>query len=108
MSPAAARLLNAFRVARVAADPPRAVGLDAPGGWSGVVYYRWHGSPRPYFSPYPDEALDALAGTVNGCAAEVWCIFDNTGSGAAAINALDLSARLASHCSGGAVRRSRV
>ena len=108
MSPAAARVLQAFRVARVAADPPRAAGLDAPGGWSGVVYYRWHGSPRPYFSPYPDEALDALAGRVNACTADVWCIFDNTGSGAAAINALDLSARLPSNCSGDAVRRTRV
>jgi hypothetical protein len=35
-------LLDAFRVVRVAADPPRAAGLGAPGGWPGIAYYRWH------------------------------------------------------------------
>src|SRR4051812_27946779 len=42
-SPAASRLLERYRVARVAADPPRASGLESPGGWNGLVYYRWHG-----------------------------------------------------------------
>jgi len=37
-TPAAARLLEQFRVARVAADPPRAAGLDVPDGWPGIVY----------------------------------------------------------------------
>jgi uncharacterized protein YecE (DUF72 family) len=46
-APAADTLLRKYRVARVAADPPRAVGLETPGGWPGLVYYRWHGSPRP-------------------------------------------------------------
>ena len=54
---AAARLLTKFQVARVAADPPRAEGLATPGGWSGLTYYRWHGSPRPYFSSYAPEQL---------------------------------------------------
>jgi uncharacterized protein YecE (DUF72 family) len=94
-SDAASRLLLKFRVARVAADPPRAAGLEAPGGWPGVVYYRWHGSPRAYFSPYSMEQLHALAVKLSGAAVNAWCIFDNTGSGSAAGNALDLRALLA-------------
>jgi uncharacterized protein YecE (DUF72 family) len=94
-SDAAARLLLKFRVGRVAADPPRAAGLEVPGGWPGIVYYRWHGSPRPYFSPYSTEQLRDLAVKLSGAAVNAWCIFDNTGSGSAAGNALDLRALLA-------------
>ena len=84
-----------FQVARVAADPPRAAELDAPGGWPGLVYFRWHGSPRPYFSPYSAEQLDDLSVKLTRAGVPAWCIFDNTGSGAAAGNALDLRARVA-------------
>ena len=97
---AATRLLVKFRIARVAADPPRAAGLESPGGWPGLIYYRWHGSPRPYFSPYSTEQLAALAvklirgASPLGSETNAWCIFDNTGSGAAAGNALDLRAQL--------------
>lgn len=94
-SPIATRALEACRIARVAADPPRAAGLDAPGGWGGIVYYRWHGSPRAYFSPYSDADIDCLAQAIRPRLVETWCIFDNTGSGSAAGNALDLTARLA-------------
>jgi uncharacterized protein YecE (DUF72 family) len=93
-SPSASRAFEAFRIARVAADPPRAAGLEAPGGWGGIVYYRWHGSPRAYFSPYSDADIDRLAQAVQTQSVETWCIFDNTGSGSAAGNALDLTARL--------------
>jgi uncharacterized protein YecE (DUF72 family) len=92
-TPVAERLLIALRIARVAADPPRAPGLDTPGGWPGIVYYRWHGSPRPYFSPYPPLALDRLHDAIAPLDVDVWCIFDNTGSGAAAGNALDFCSR---------------
>ena len=88
------RLLVAFRISRVAADPPRAGGLERPGGWPGLVYYRWHGSPRPYFSPYGETELDRLAAAAAASAVDTWCMFDNTGSGAAASNALDLTERL--------------
>jgi len=37
-------------VARVAADPARMEGAAEPGGWEGLVYYRWHGSPKIYYS----------------------------------------------------------
>jgi uncharacterized protein YecE (DUF72 family) len=89
-SAAATKLLTESRVARVAADPPRAPGLQQPGGWPGILYFRWHGSPRPYFSAYSEEQLDELAVKVSRSAVHTWCIFDNTGSGAAAGNALDL------------------
>jgi uncharacterized protein YecE (DUF72 family) len=88
---AAETILERFQVARVAADPPRGPGLEKPGGWPGLSYYRWHGSPRPYFSPYAAAALERLAGAVRASAVTTWCIFDNTGSGAAAGNALDLA-----------------
>ena len=52
---AADRLLNGFEVARVAADPARAEGAGEPGGWSGLAYFRLHGSPKMYYSTYEDE-----------------------------------------------------
>ncbi|HWM31295.1 MAG TPA: DUF72 domain-containing protein [Methyloceanibacter sp.] len=86
--------LAANRVARVAADPARVDGSQAPGGWNGLVYYRWHGAPKIYYSNYDDAALAALRlclnkGVVRG--AQAWCIFDNTASGAAFGNALTLA-----------------
>ena len=92
---AAEALLVRFRVGRVAADPPRADGLHIPGGWTGVTYYRWHGSPRQYFSSYSMEQLQPLAVKLSACASDAWCVFDNTGSGSAAGNALDLAGLLA-------------
>jgi uncharacterized protein YecE (DUF72 family) len=87
-------VLEASRIARVAADPPRATGLEAPGGWRGIAYYRRHGSPRAYFSPYSGADIERLAAAIQSRPVETWCIFDNTGSGSAAGNALDLAARL--------------
>jgi uncharacterized protein YecE (DUF72 family) len=94
-SAAATRILVESRVARVAADPPRAHGLDEPGGWPGLVYFRWHGSPQPYFSAYSGEQLGELAVKLSRSSVDAWCIFDNTGSGAAAGNALDVRESLA-------------
>jgi uncharacterized protein YecE (DUF72 family) len=90
-------LLDAWRVARVAADPARVPAAAEPGGWRGTAYHRLHGSPRTYYSSYDGAYLDALAVRIRRDAAagrEVWCIFDNTAAGAAAGNALDLVARL--------------
>lgn len=84
-------LLADHRIARVAADPPRAPTAAAPGGWRGLAYYRLHGSPRIYWSDYDDGRLETLARQlVNEGAAETWCIFDNTASRAAVRNALKL------------------
>jgi uncharacterized protein YecE (DUF72 family) len=67
-----------------------------PGGWGGLVYFRLHGSPKVYYSDYPTDHLDALAGKLPAAAkvAEVWCVFDNTAEGAATANALGLLHRL--------------
>lgn len=87
--------LAGHRVARVAADPPRCAGGDAPGGWPGLVYFRLHGSPHVYYDAYDDTRLTALATTIAaGDPAATWCIFDNTASGAAAADALRLQAML--------------
>ena len=83
--PEAERLVTGYRVARVAADPAVVPAAAEPGGWDGLVYYRLHGSPRMYYSAYPDEYLETLAETLTRAArsAEVWCIFDNTAASAA-------------------------
>jgi uncharacterized protein YecE (DUF72 family) len=89
----AAELLEEHRVARVAADPARVPAAAEPGGWSGTVYYRLHGSPRIYYSAYDEAYLRALATTLQRAARgpeNVWCIFDNTALGAATGNALRL------------------
>jgi uncharacterized protein YecE (DUF72 family) len=95
-SAAAETLLVGHEIARVAADPAPAPGGDRPGGWPGIVYYRLHGSPRKYWSSYDDTFLDALAADVRQVPAvvPVWCVFDNTASGAAFENAWHLTRRL--------------
>jgi uncharacterized protein YecE (DUF72 family) len=93
-----ASLLREYRVARVAADPARVPEAAQLGGWEETVYYRLHGSPRVYWSTYPDDYLDVLAGRLRDAARHarsVWCIFDNTASGAAAGNALRVHMSLA-------------
>jgi uncharacterized protein YecE (DUF72 family) len=89
------RMLSDYRVARVAADPARVPEAAVPGGWLGLAYFRLHGSPRMYFSEYKRAFVANLAARIRSAAAdETWCIFDNTGSGAAAGNALDLAEQL--------------
>jgi uncharacterized protein YecE (DUF72 family) len=90
-------LLDTFHIGRVAADPPRIPDGSEPRGWRGLVYYRLHGTPRVYFSAYTGEYLDALARKIASharSAVPVWCVFDNTGLGAAATNAIELVDRL--------------
>jgi uncharacterized protein YecE (DUF72 family) len=96
---AANEFLIAHRVSRVAADPVLFPGADRPAGWLGephsldeaVHYYRWHGSPRRYYSKYePDwiaEQARAMKSLPEG--SNVWCIFDNTASGAAIEDAVE-------------------
>jgi len=94
---AADELLKTLGVARVAADPARAPSAARPGGRATLAYWRWHGSPRVYWSSYDDATLRTLAGALldahaSGC--PVWCIFDNTASGAATANALAMRSLL--------------
>lgn len=89
------QLLKKFKVARVAADPPRAEVDAEPGGWPGLAYFRLHGSPRIYYSSYEDAVLDALAIKLRALQRRripTWCVFDNTALGAATGNALRLKA----------------
>jgi uncharacterized protein YecE (DUF72 family) len=85
-------LLKEFQIARVAADPACVPLAAQPGGLSTAVYFRLHGSPRVYYSPYSDEFLNALAERFTNLPpnVEIWCIFDNTALGAAIPNAVAL------------------
>jgi uncharacterized protein YecE (DUF72 family) len=91
--------LRDLRVSRVAADPPVALSGGRPGGSLDLRYYRWHGSPKMYDSAYDETAPASLGAELNEQRAScrsLWCIFDNTASGAALGNALALAARQAS------------
>jgi uncharacterized protein YecE (DUF72 family) len=82
------------RIARVAADPARVAGVGEPGGWDKLFYYRWHGSPRVYYSDYDATALAVLGKRLEQHrrgGVQVWCMLDNTTSGATLGNALTLT-----------------
>ncbi len=94
-SPQTIKLLEEYLIARVAADPARVPQAAEPDGWNGLAYWRLHGSPRIYRSSYADADLTALGVKIRSAervARTVWCIFDNTASGAAAADALTLQA----------------
>ena len=96
-TPEAERLLVDSRIARVAADPPRAENGMEPGGWDGLAYYRLHGSPRVYYSSYEPDFLDDVALQLNAlhhAGIPAWCIFDNTTLGAGTGNALSVQDRI--------------
>lgn len=92
------QMLQRQQVSRVAADPAKPVPAVAhPGGWQGLTYFRLHGSPRIYESPYEKEAIAEQAETVatlRSQGAEVWTIYDNTTFGAATRNAFELTEAL--------------
>jgi uncharacterized protein YecE (DUF72 family) len=96
----AAACFERFGIARVASDPAVLAAAEEPAGWTGLAYYRLHGSPELHTSAYTDEALRGLASklilhTAEPAARQVWCIFDNTRRGAATHNALTLDDILA-------------
>jgi uncharacterized protein YecE (DUF72 family) len=83
-------LLRDHHVARVAADPARVPEAARPAGWEGLRYWRLHGSPRMYYSSYEPGYLAELTADLAAGPVEAWCVFDNTVSGAAAANALQV------------------
>jgi uncharacterized protein YecE (DUF72 family) len=95
-SPAVASLMDRYGVSRVAADPQPVPEAATPAGWPDLAYFRLHGSPRTYWSRYDENHIATLAAAVRSMAAatEVWCVFDNTASGAAIENAWELRERL--------------
>lgn len=94
---AANGLLIEQRIGRVAADPSPITGGSIASGWSGVRYWRLHGSPRIYYSDYELARLQVMAAQLQAsmeAGAETWCIFDNTAAGFAIGNALSLQGLL--------------
>jgi len=85
-------LLASLRIARVAADPARVPAAAMPGGWRGFSYWRLHGSPVVYHSPYGADRLKSYGAQLAQAesAAPAWYIFDNTASFAALGDALAL------------------
>ena len=90
-----------YAIARVAADPARVPAAERPGGASAPArwsYWRWHGSPRIYYSRYEDAVLDELARALQAhgkARSRAWCILDNTAHGHAMEDAARLQAMLA-------------
>ena len=94
---AAEQLLQAHGVSRLGADPARVTEAAQPSPHSSWPYWRWHGSPRMYYSSYADADLQSLADTLDARgtrAPKPWVIFDNTAHGFAIPNALALQALL--------------
>jgi uncharacterized protein YecE (DUF72 family) len=91
-SPEATALLTARAITRVIADPAKGQpGEHVP--TTSDIYVRLHGAPRVYYSSYSDDYLRDLGTNMAGHAKagrDVWCIFDNTASGASVPNALAL------------------
>lgn len=92
-TPEADEVLRTNRVCRVIADPAPVSLLPSPPGAFELVYRRLHGSPRVYYSAYTEEQLEDLAKAMRA-EAGAWCMFDNTASGAAAANAMELVRKL--------------
>lgn len=90
-------LMTDLGVSRVAADPAPVPQASGPGGLQTLHYYRLHGSPRMYYSGYTPDWLAALASRLQSRPenTEAWVIFDNTASGAALGDALELVGMLA-------------
>jgi uncharacterized protein YecE (DUF72 family) len=94
--------LRARGISRVAADPAVTAAAAQPIAANGVTYYRWHGSPRVYYSSYEQMTLwDLAQSLLAGVSHEAWCIFDNTAAGAATSNALLLREYVAQDVVGG-------
>jgi uncharacterized protein YecE (DUF72 family) len=101
-TPAADVVFARHAIARAAVDPARLPEAAHPGGAGAAArwnYWRWHGSPRIYYSRYDDDSLEALAralvreGTTR---APAWCVLDNTAHGHAIDDAARLQALVAS------------
>lgn len=89
----AASIFERYAVNRVAADPALCNEAAKPGDHGGWRYWRWHGSPRIYYSDYPETALKELAAQAirdAGPRVTRWIIFDNTAHGHATANAARL------------------
>ena len=85
-------------IARVGTDPAVDAAARNASGSGPLRYWRWHGSPRIYYSDYDEIALRDLAAEViqqTPAGTEAWIIFDNTAHGFATPNAARLQELLA-------------
>lgn len=92
----ASALLERRGITRVTADP-QAKGVTVHVPTSDAYYIRLHGSPRIYYSSYPDEYIEQLALAMASHARSTgpaWCIFDNTAGQVAVQNGLGLLRRI--------------
>lgn len=92
-SPEAEELMLEYRIARAAVDPAINEQASIPGGWDGLAYYRLHGSPERYVSPYSKAWLKAVADALNfnsEAGKMAYCIFNNVAADAAIVNAIEL------------------
>jgi uncharacterized protein YecE (DUF72 family) len=93
----ATAVLTAAGVTRVIADPAKGQpGAHVP--TTDAIYTRLHGAPRIYYSSYEPAYLAQLSADIathQQAGRPVWCIFDNTASGAATANALTVQRALA-------------
>jgi uncharacterized protein YecE (DUF72 family) len=91
----ATALMQAHAITRVIADPPKGQpGVHVP--TTNDRYVRLHGTPRVYYSSYSDHYLAEVAEHLRLHAQtrhRTWVIFDNTASGAAMANALQVRYR---------------
>ncbi len=78
-------LLKEHNIARVLADPAPVWPVEDFGELP--YYIRLHGSPKIYYSSYTDDEIRVFSRTL---AADGWCVFDNTASGAAIENAMTM------------------
>ncbi|SES26459.1 DUF72 domain-containing protein [Rhizobium sp. NFR03] len=87
-SPDVLSLLECHAIDRVLADPAPvwpAETFPMP-----PVYVRLHGAPKIYYSSYDEPEIERVRRLL---AADSWCVFDNTASGAAIENALTMLGR---------------
>ncbi len=88
----AVEVLQRYCITRVGADPAPFARAERSEPFGGFTYYRWHGSPRVYYSQYDEARLREFASQVaRDEGAEAWCIFDNTAMDGATGNALDFA-----------------
>lgn len=104
--PRADAVLQRYGVQRAGVDPALPLAAAAePSPHGRVRYWRWHGSPRTYYSEYGETRLrvmaEAVRARVGESGAQSWCIFDNTAAGHAVADALRFRELCAEHANAG-------
>jgi len=91
VAPHSSTVLAEHDVTRVHADPAPILNDSRP---TGFQYLRLHGTPKIYYSAYQPAALERFVAALNIASKDSWCIFDNTASGAALKDAVQLTTML--------------